>query len=96
MIIDGQAHASGPFLRGEGIARTLDSAGVDRVVMVSGVADGKKTYSLPRVAHCFPNTDVVAWTNRLTIERVRSLSLSDPEKDLILGWNIRRLLDTCC
>jgi predicted TIM-barrel fold metal-dependent hydrolase len=39
---------------------------VDRVVLVSGEADSEKTYSLPRVARRFPNTDVVAWTNRLT------------------------------
>ena len=66
MIIDGHAHASGPFLRAEGIVKALDAAGVDRVVLVSGEADSEKTYSLPRVAHRFPNTDVVAWTNRLT------------------------------
>jgi predicted TIM-barrel fold metal-dependent hydrolase len=66
MIIDGHAHASGPFLRAEGIVKALDAAGVDRVVLVSGEADSEKTYSLPRVAHLFPNTDVVAWTNRLT------------------------------
>ena len=66
MIIDGHAHASGPFLHAEGIARSLDAAGVDRVVLVSGETDSEKTYSLPRVARRFPNTDVVAWTNRLT------------------------------
>jgi predicted TIM-barrel fold metal-dependent hydrolase len=66
MIIDGHAHASGPFLRAEGIVEALDAAGVDRVVLVSGEADSEKTYSLPRVARRFPNTDVVAWTNRLT------------------------------
>jgi len=66
MIIDGHAHASGPFLRAEGIVKTLDAAGVDRVVLVSGEADSEKTYSLPRLARRFPNTDFVAWTNRLT------------------------------
>jgi predicted TIM-barrel fold metal-dependent hydrolase len=66
MIIDGHAHASGPFLRTEGIVKALDAAGVDRVVLVSGEADSEKTYSLPRLARRFPNTDVVAWTNRLT------------------------------
>ena len=66
MIIDGHAHASGPFLRAEGIVKALDEAGVDRVVLVSGEADSEKTYSLPRIARRFPNTDVVAWTNRLT------------------------------
>jgi predicted TIM-barrel fold metal-dependent hydrolase len=66
MIIDGHAHASGPFLRAEGIVKALDAAGVDRVVLVSGEADSEKTYSLPPVARRFPNTDVVAWTNRLT------------------------------
>jgi len=45
---------------------SLDAAGVDRVVLVSGETDSEKTYSLPRVACRFPNTDVVAWTNRLT------------------------------
>jgi predicted TIM-barrel fold metal-dependent hydrolase len=66
MIIDGHAHASGPFLRAEGITRALEAAGVDKVVLVSGETDSEQTYSLPRVAHRFPNTDVVAWTNRLT------------------------------
>jgi predicted TIM-barrel fold metal-dependent hydrolase len=66
MIIDGHAHASGPFLRAEGIAKALDAAGVDQVVLVSGKTNSEQTYSLPRVAHRFPNTDVVAWTNRLT------------------------------
>ena len=66
MIIDGHAHASGPFLRAEGIVKALDAAGADRVVLVSGEADSEKTYSLPRIARRFPNTDVVAWTNRLT------------------------------
>lgn len=66
MIIDGHAHASGPFLRAEGIAKALDAAGVDKVVLVSGETDSEQAYSLPRVAHRFPNTDVVAWTNRLT------------------------------
>jgi hypothetical protein len=32
---------------------------------------------------------------RLAIERVRSLPLSDSERDLILGENLRRLLETC-
>jgi len=31
---------------------------------------------------------------RLAIERVRSLPLSDHEKDSILGENLRRLLET--
>ena len=66
MIIDGHAHASGPFLRAEGIAKVLDAAGVEKVVLVSGETDSEQTYSLPRVAHRFPNTDIVAWTNRLT------------------------------
>ena len=66
MIIDGHAHASGPFLRAEGIVKALDAAGADKVVLVSGEADSEKTYSLPRLARRFPNTDIVAWTNRLT------------------------------
>ena len=64
MIIDGHAHASGPFLRAEGIVKALDAAGADKVVLVSGEANSEKTYSLPRLAHRFPNTDIVAWTNR--------------------------------
>jgi predicted TIM-barrel fold metal-dependent hydrolase len=66
MIIDGHAHASGPFLRAEGIVKALDAAGADKVVLVSGEADSEKTYSLPRLTRRFPNTDIVAWTNRLT------------------------------
>jgi hypothetical protein len=65
MIIDGHAHASGPFLRAEGIVTALDTVGVDKVVLVSGQAHSEKTYSLPPLARLFPKTDVVAWTNRL-------------------------------
>ena len=65
MIIDGHAHASGPFVRTEGIVTALDAAGADKVVLVAGHADSEKTYSLPPLARLFPETDVVAWTNRL-------------------------------
>jgi predicted TIM-barrel fold metal-dependent hydrolase len=65
MIIDGHAHASGPFVRAKGIVTALDTAGTDQVVLVSGHADSEKTYSMPPLARLFPKTDVVTWTNRL-------------------------------
>ena len=65
MIIDGHAHASGPFLRAEGIAATLDAAGADKVVLVSGQFDSEKTYSPPPLARLFPKSDVMPWINRL-------------------------------
>jgi len=66
MIIDGHAHACGPFLEAGGVVELLDRNGVDKVVLVPGIPGGTKTYSLPPLAKWFPNRDVVFWTNLLT------------------------------
>ena len=36
MIIDGHSHACGKYLTAEGIIKTLDENGVDKVVLVPG------------------------------------------------------------
>jgi predicted TIM-barrel fold metal-dependent hydrolase len=66
MIIDGHAHACGPFLKGEDIVEILAKTGVDKVVLVPGELDSQQTYALPGLAERFPKRDVVRLTNALT------------------------------
>jgi predicted TIM-barrel fold metal-dependent hydrolase len=66
MIIDGHAHACGPFLMGENIVKILDELEVDKVVLVPGELGSKRTYALPGVAEFFPERDVVWVTNVLS------------------------------
>lgn len=66
MIIDAHAHACGDFLAPQGIIRTLDANGVDRVVLVPGELGSDRTYNLPDLAGLFPDREVVSITNRLT------------------------------
>ena len=66
MIIDGHAHACGPFLKGEEIVKTLAETRVDKVVLVPGELDSLRTYGLPDLAERFPKRDVVRLTNALT------------------------------
>jgi len=54
MIIDGHAHACGPFLKGDDIVKILAETGVNKVVLVPGELDGPRTYTLPRLAELFP------------------------------------------
>ncbi len=66
MIIDGHAHACGEYLTPDNIIRKLDSSGVDKVILVPGELDSKKTYSLPNIARLFPKRNVVKIFNYLT------------------------------
>ena len=66
MIIDGHAHACGEFLKPESIIEKLDSAGVDKVILVPGELESSKNYSLPYLARLFPSKNVVKITNLLT------------------------------
>jgi uncharacterized protein len=66
MIIDGHAHACGDFLTPEKINQTLLKNGVDKVVLVPGEFDSKKTYPFPNVAKYFPNRNVTKFFNQLT------------------------------
>ncbi len=65
MIIDGHAHACGPFLKAETLVPFLDDAGVDKVVLTAGELDSVKSYNLADIANWFPQKDVVFWINRL-------------------------------
>ena len=66
MIIDGHSHPCGKFLTVERILETLDSNGVDKVVLVPGELNSKTEYSLPNIAKRFPKRNVVKVTNHLT------------------------------
>jgi len=66
MIIDGHAHACGKYLTAEGILKTLNENGTDKVVLVPGELNSKSEYSLPNIASKFPNYNVVKLTNNLT------------------------------
>jgi hypothetical protein len=66
MKIDGHSHACGEFLTPEGIIRTLDKSGVDKVILVPGELESKKKYSLPNLAELFPDKNVVKIFNHLT------------------------------
>ena len=66
MIIDGHSHACGKYLTAEGIIKTLDENGVDKVVLVPGELNSKSEYSLPNIASKFPSYNVVKFTNNIT------------------------------
>jgi hypothetical protein len=54
------------FLQSSGILAELDSAGVQKVVLVPGEPNSDKSYSLPPLARMFPRRNVAAITNALT------------------------------
>ena len=66
MIIDGHSHAFGRFLTPDSIINTLDTNGVDKVILVPGELNSKSEYSLPNIASIFPRSNVVKVTNYLT------------------------------
>lgn len=66
MIIDGHSHACGEFLTAEWIIKYLDSAKVDKVILVPGELNSKTTYSLPNLAKIFPKKNVAKVFNSLT------------------------------
>jgi predicted TIM-barrel fold metal-dependent hydrolase len=66
MIIDGHSHACGRFLTPDSIINSLDSNGVDKVILVPGELNSKSEYSLPDIASIFPRSNVVKATNCLT------------------------------
>jgi predicted TIM-barrel fold metal-dependent hydrolase len=66
MIIDGHSHACGRFLTSDSISNTLDTNGVDKVILVPGELNSKSEYSLPDIASIFPRSNVVKVTNYLT------------------------------
>ena len=82
MIIDGHAHACGRFLTAESIINTLNSNGVDKVILAPGELNSKFEYSLPNIAALFPHSNVVKVTNYLTRFVMK---LSGKVKDIPLG-----------
>ncbi|MBU1012447.1 MAG: amidohydrolase family protein [Bacteroidetes bacterium] len=82
MIIDGHSHACGRFLTADSIIKTLDSNGVDKVILTSGELNSKAEYSLPNIADLFPHRNVVKLTNYLT---KFVMKLSGKVKDIPMG-----------
>jgi uncharacterized protein len=82
MIIDGHSHACGKFLTPDGIIKSLDESGVDKVILVPGELNSKTEYSLPNIAKLFPNKNVVKITNYLT---KLALSLTDKVNNIPAG-----------
>ncbi|PKP30173.1 MAG: hypothetical protein CVU00_13880 [Bacteroidetes bacterium HGW-Bacteroidetes-17] len=82
MIIDGHSHACGRFLTAESIIKTLDSNGVDKVILTSGELNSKAEYSLPNIAALFPHRNVVKLSNYLTKFMMK---LSGKVKDIPMG-----------
>lgn len=66
MIIDGHAHACGDYLTSETIIKKLDESNADKVILVPGELNSKKTYALPDLARIFPKKNVVKFFNILT------------------------------
>jgi len=82
MIIDGHSHACGRFLTADRIIETLDSKGIDKVILVPGVLNSKVEYSLPNIAALFSHYNVVKLTNYLT---KFVMKLSGKVKDIPMG-----------
>jgi uncharacterized protein len=66
MIIDGHAHACGEYLQAESIIHQLNTNHVDKVVLVPGELNSKKTYSLPNLGLLFPKTNTFVAVNRIS------------------------------
>jgi hypothetical protein len=71
MIIDGHAHACGDYLDSESITKILDENNVDKVILVPGELNSKKTYALPDLARIFPKKNVAKFFNVLTKMAIR-------------------------
>jgi len=82
MIIDGHSHACGNFLTAESIIDTLDSCGVDKVVLVPGELNSKAEYTLPDLAKAFPRRNVVKVTNFITKVMMK---IANKAKEIPLG-----------
>ena len=66
MIIDGHAHACGDYLTSETIIKKLDESNADKVILVPGELNSKKTYALPDLARIIPKKNVTKFFNILT------------------------------
>lgn len=87
-MIDGHAHACGDLLRPEGIRRILEANGVDRVVLVPGEHQSRKSYRLPNLARHFPSREVGSVTNAMTKVVVRATGSArhvDEDNEFVFG-----------
>ncbi len=66
MIIDGHAHACGEYLHADSIIRQLNTNHVDKVVLIPGELNSKKTYSLPNLGQVFPKRNIIIVTNHVS------------------------------
>jgi predicted TIM-barrel fold metal-dependent hydrolase len=93
MIIDGHAHACGDYLSTEGILRSLDALGVDKVVLTPGQPNSDKTYAFPNIARVFPSWDAVPFFNLVTKVTV---SVARAGKHIEIGNEyVRSLVSKC-
>jgi predicted TIM-barrel fold metal-dependent hydrolase len=65
LIIDGHAHCSGEFFRGEDIVRILDALGVDKVILCPGPVNEPKKWPVPPLANVFRRRGLGLLGNRL-------------------------------
>jgi uncharacterized protein len=71
MIIDGHSHACGEYLTLDSLIATIDKWGVDKVILVPGELNSRKSYSLPNFAKFFPKHNVVKITNFISKIAIR-------------------------
>lgn len=72
MIIDDHAHSCGEFYTAEGIKTTLNSLGVDKVVLCPcGVDRENKKVSFPNYACLFPRADMAGYNNKFVSKAVK-------------------------
>jgi len=64
-IVDGHAHSSGEFCRGEDILRTLDGLGVDTAVLCPGPLNEPRKWPVPALARVFRKRGLGLPGNRL-------------------------------
>ncbi|MBW2173485.1 MAG: amidohydrolase family protein [Deltaproteobacteria bacterium] len=66
MIIDGHAHACGEYLQAESILHQLNTNNVDKVILVPGELNSKRTYSLPNLGRLFPKRNTIVAINHIS------------------------------
>jgi len=65
LTIDGHAHSSGEFYRGEDIVRALDALGADQVILSPGPVNEARTWPVPDLGRVFPRRGLGLPGNRL-------------------------------
>lgn len=65
MVIDGHAHTSGEFCRGEDVVRILDEAGADEIILCPGPINSPKKWPVPDITKIFKKRGFGFWGNRL-------------------------------